>query len=943
MKHQIKNKRKSSGNKEKNSMASSGAPSATAYAPDKREPVFNPYFYPKPLIPLLFTICRLAITGLLVYRSFSRYISSPRLSFYIMLGVFHTLFITLDMTVTLMAYRQSSLVPNKRASYIRQIYCYLKYTTNSYYILHDLLFITLVFGEDKQLPVSAVLFSFSSILVQSLKFFFLCKDKEGNRLQVPEKMEDKVIIECTITSKPSCDAYLCCDGKLADEVTRRESDSGLLPTSSRGNMPNECCQASTACATDSVCQSIPVSVDETKTAAEDISTFTKATSSSKNTSRDKREKTDKPFKPSYSASNSQSIKQSKSYQQGDSNTQSLPSAIIDAGPCVDEKILDATKQSHVISISSSGRGTVPEPADSNVEQPLKTANHISLSAHNASSTVASKKHRTLNKPCDLSQSSQGRPPAVHTPRRQQRAGKRVISDTINTTINIPSDSIPRSTIDRVASEKESNTSAPTVSASKENNAGGYTGQTPKLDSIDLGVDESGDAPLDLGDLTDLNQYGQDNIKCIGAATTCETHLETYTSRSNVIKNITSSLFVFTSTPTKDIVTLPHTPSQTGFKQVILPVSEKQLVTLSESDMLILAAKNNDMAAIEMYKEFTGSHDSSGMFALAYCVLANNVAGVKALLSESKMHTTKSMRFNDVEYVDVDALMISILANADREIIEILAPISNVSIEGYSSMTALMLAASSGNVPAVELLVSSQQNLKTKDGRTALMIAAESGRDSCVEILLKETSEACSQNSMGWTALCFAADNGHVACVRLLAPKESMMMIIFAYDRYSASGFVMNFMSGTSLMLAAWHGSAECVDILKHSEAKIKTHKYENTALIFAATAGHDDCVKLLIDVEAKIQDSSGRTALMKAVTENNVSCVKLLAPVESGMVDERGTPAIVFAARKNHLDCVSLLAPYEADAFHHLILNRNWCSPEVERIIKKNLHKKGHL
>ncbi len=144
-------------------------------------------------------------------------------------------------------------------------------------------------------------------------------------------------------------------------------------------------------------------------------------------------------------------------------------------------------------------------------------------------------------------------------------------------------------------------------------------------------------------------------------------------------------------------------------------------------------------------------------------------------------------------------------------------------------------------------------------------------------------------------------------------------------------------------LAAWHGSAECVDILKHSEAKIKTHKYENTALIFAATAGHDDCVKLLIDVEAKIQDSSGRTALMKAVTENNVSCVKLLAPVESGMVDERGTPAIVFAARKNHLDCVSLLAPYEADTFHHLILNRNWCSPEVERIIKKNLHKKGHL
>ncbi|ESU36070.1 Ankyrin repeat protein [Giardia duodenalis] len=972
MGRQAKSKRGSRVNKARSPKSLSGThPGAidmpsTPVAPSSLSP------YSHPLIPLPLLACRLVITGLLLHRGFARYNSTPRSNICLLLGVIHTLFVTLDITMSLMVcmhhgFRISFITSPLATSWglgavsaRKKSGCWRR-TTTCYYILQDLLFITFVLSRDKHLPLGTIFFSCMSILILLLDWFFLRNSPGKDGDQLVSEANIKIINPCNphdlcdTSAKPLSEPiYSEFDGVVTNELTRQELTSIPLLSSPKDDLIPECTQMIAVSPDTDVPVAAPQLTSDFGSGTMDgmgaTSLSCEKNNSSQNVVKDIKDKSANSSVPStlpISVSTKASSTRPTDSTLG--NSELNKSLVSQHSSSTNTQASNITKKSHVITINSKSHVEAHKPITSNAKptsqtepdsQPPVSVSCLSLSACKSSSNGTRKRQQRSAVPqSSLVWSSHSRSPDEYAPRRRKHFDKKIIPDNINTTISISSDSIPRSETGGVAGESNQRTLLITAPMSEGTNEGGHTSKAPKLDSIDpdLEIDSSANDLLDFNDLADLHQYGQDNVKCIGAAATCD--ITPDIDRSNVIKNITSSLFAFTSAPTKDIVKLPHTPSQTTFKQAVLPISEKQSVTLSESDMLILAAKNSDTVAIEMYKGFTGEYDSSGMFALAYCVLANNVVGVKALLVESKMRTIKSMRFNEVDYVDMDALMLSVLSNADKEIIEILVPISDVTIEGYSSMTALMLAAASGNTIAVRLLIDSQRDRKTKDGRTALMIAAEAGQDKCVEMLLEKTSEVCSQNTMGWTALCFAADNGHTACVRLLAPKESMMVIIFAYDRYSASGFVMNFMSGTSLMLAAWYGSAECVSILKDSEAQIKTHKYENTALIFAATAGHADCVKLLIDVEAKMQDSSGRTALMKAVTEDNVSCVELLAPVENGMVDERGTPAIVFAARKNHLDCVSLLAPYEADAFHHLVLNRNWCSPEVEHIIKKNLHR----
>lgn len=970
MGRQVKSRRSSRVNKTRNSKSLSETRSGAIDIPSKSTTPFSLFPQLHPLIPVSILACRLVITGILLRRGFIHYNSTPRSNICLLLGVIHTLFTTLDIATTLIVHLNrgfridfitnflladwsSGVVSTKRKSG-----CW-RYTTIYYYILQDLLFIIFAFNRDKHLPISAIFFSCVSISILLVDCFFLRNSSGKNEDQSINRIDNKIADPCN-----SCDIafkslpesiYSEFDGVTTNEWPHQESSLISLLSLPEDDLMAECAQVMTVSPDTDVSIAAPQlasdSDDKIMGVERASSISCKKANSSQNVV-----KNIKDEKPNSSVLPTLPISISSERLPNLPTSSTLDNSTLDKLPnnqhsssSADTQPSNITKKTHIITINSSSHVEAHKLTTSSVKssprseldsKPSTSASHLNLSIRKDSSTGTCKRQqKSVVSQSNLSRSSHSRSPNEHTPRRRQHVDKKIIPESINTTISISSDSIPRSGTTGITGENKKSTLLITAPMSEGTNDGGHTSKAPKLDSIDpdLEIDSHGNDLLDFNDLTDLHQYGQDNVKCVGAAATCDINPDT--TRSTAIKNITSSLFAFTSAPTKDIVKLPHISSQTTFKQAILPISKRQSVTLSESDMLILAAKSGDAAAIEMYKEFTGEYDSSGMFALAYCVLANNIVGVKALLAESKMRTTKSIRFNEVEYIDMDALMLSVLSNADKEIIEALVLISDVAIEGYSSMTALMLAAASGNIAAVELLIDSQKDRKTKDGRTALMIAAEAGQDKCVEMLLEKTSEVCSQNTMGWTALCFAADNGHTACVRLLAPKESMMVIIFAYDRYSASGFVMNFMSGTSLMLAAWHGSAECVSILKDSEAQIKTHKYENTALIFAATAGHDDCVKILIDVEAKMQDSSGRTALMKAVTENNVSCVELLAPVETGMVDERGTPAIVFAARRNHLGCVSILAPYEADAFHHLMLNRNWCSPEVEHIIKKNLHR----
>lgn len=102
MGRQAKSKRGSRVNKARSPKSLSGThPRAidmpsTSVAPSSLSP------YSHPLIPLPLLACRLVITGLLLHRGFARYNSTPRSNICLLLGVIHTLFVTLDITMSLM-------------------------------------------------------------------------------------------------------------------------------------------------------------------------------------------------------------------------------------------------------------------------------------------------------------------------------------------------------------------------------------------------------------------------------------------------------------------------------------------------------------------------------------------------------------------------------------------------------------------------------------------------------------------------------------------------------------------------------------------------------------------------------------------------------------------------------------------------------------------------
>ena len=71
---------------------------------------------------------------------------------------------------------------------------------------------------------------------------------------------------------------------------------------------------------------------------------------------------------------------------------------------------------------------------------------------------------------------------------------------------------------------------------------------------------------------------------------------------------------------------------------------------------------------------------------------------------------------------------------------------------------------------------------------------------------------------------------------------------------------------TALMFAAWNGCADCVKLLKDTEARMTTTAtYELgegfTALMAAATNGHEECVRLLLNEEADIIQPNKKSTL----------------------------------------------------------------------------------
>lgn len=129
---------------------------------------------------------------------------------------------------------------------------------------------------------------------------------------------------------------------------------------------------------------------------------------------------------------------------------------------------------------------------------------------------------------------------------------------------------------------------------------------------------------------------------------------------------------------------------------------------------------------------------------------------------------------------------------------------------------------------------------------------------------------------------------------------------------------------TALMIAAERGHAECVRVLRRTEAGYQTFDTPyatapSTALMFAALNGHLDCARLLIETDEKVADDRGWTALMCATCSGNMSMISLLLPTQAGYVTGdnfafgNGFCALAIAIMLDNIDTVTILMQNEEE------------------------------
>lgn len=214
--------------------------------------------------------------------------------------------------------------------------------------------------------------------------------------------------------------------------------------------------------------------------------------------------------------------------------------------------------------------------------------------------------------------------------------------------------------------------------------------------------------------------------------------------------------------------------------------------------------------------------------------------------------------------------------------------ADVDTQTANGDTLLMLAAQSGSLDAVRLLIDSGADLGGRDGqgRTVLMFAAIGTSVDIAQTLLAKGAPVNKTDSTGITALMYAVRPGGLGVVSMLlsagadarkqdANGEDALMRAASADlpqiarqllRSRANAKLCSKDGGTALM-AASIGSPAIVQDLIAAGAEVDRHSSAyKTALIYASELHHPDSVRILLKAGASPQltDEDGLTPLLAA-------------------------------------------------------------------------------
>lgn len=232
--------------------------------------------------------------------------------------------------------------------------------------------------------------------------------------------------------------------------------------------------------------------------------------------------------------------------------------------------------------------------------------------------------------------------------------------------------------------------------------------------------------------------------------------------------------------------------------------------------------------------------------------------------------------------------------------------SRVNSKDDVGRTALHLAVKSGNLVAVQQLISATADIELVDesDRTPLHYAAQAENLDVLEALISAKADLNARDLWLRSPLHLAVSRGDLATTRHLVSAVARIL--------------RDFRGQTVLHIAAINGHEDIISTLLHNgtteDIVFQKDRKGRTALHLASEHGHAEIVKKILQrfdqtQMVDIQDEGGTTPLHLAAEKGHHSVVRYL--LEAGAIvyrtKENGDMAIHFAAEAGHLEIVKKL------------------------------------